>query len=307
MPAARDVIVGLGSNIGSREALLRAAVDLLAATPGVSVLARSDLYETAPIGPPQPRYLNAAVRLQSALAPEALLDALLAIERTLGRERRVRWGARTLDLDVLWIDGVVHSSPTLTVPHPELTRREFALRPLVALCPEAVDPRDGAPLARALAAVEHDATLRARPFAEAFSREDVEHTADEGFITRAADRADLLAAATEAMGALVVDPASVAAVRTVPVSITPDADATDDERLFAWLSEVLYHLDAGRLALRRAVVLDDGDAVRGLLLGEDLDESRHAMRSALKAVTWHALEVGAQPDGSWRAQVVIDV
>ncbi len=307
MDGARDVIVGLGSNIGSREALLRAAVDLLAATPGVAVRARSDLYETAPVGPPQARYLNAAVRLRSALDPEALLDALLSIERTLGRERRVRWGARTLDLDVLWIDGVAHRSPTLTVPHAELARREFALRPLVALCPDARDPRDGAPLARALDAVERDPTLRARPFAEAFSRDDVEHTADEGFVTRAADRADLLAAATEAMGALVVDPASVVALRAVPVSIVLDADATDDERVFAWLSEVLYHLDAGRLALRRAVVLDDGEAVRGVLFGEHLDESRHAMRSALKAVTWHALEVGAQPDGSWRAQVVVDV
>ena len=307
MDAARDVIVGLGSNIGSREALLRAAVDLLAATPGVSVIARSDLYETAPVGPPQPRYLNAAVRLKSALDPETLLEALLAIERALGRERRVRWGARTLDLDVLWIDGVVHGSTTLTVPHPELTRREFALRPLVTLCPGALDPRDGAPLARALEAVERDPTLRARCFAEDFSRDDLEHTADEGFVTRASDRADLLAAATEALGALVVDPASVVALRAVPVSIALDADAADDERLFAWLSEVLHHLDAGRLALRRAVVLDDGEAVRGVLFGEDLDESRHAMRSALKAVTWHALEVGAQPDGSWRAQVVIDV
>jgi SHS2 domain-containing protein len=156
-------------------------------------------------------------------------------------------------------------------------------------------------------AVERDPTLRARPFAEAFSCDDVEHTADEGFVTRASDRADLLAAATEAMGALVVDPRSVAAVRAVPVAIALDADATADERVFAWLSEALYHLDAGRLALRRAVLLEDGDSLRGVLLGEDLDESRHAMRSALKAVTWHALEVGPQPDGSWRAQVVIDV
>ncbi len=263
MDTSLDVILGLGSNVGSREALLRAAIDLLAATPGVDVISRSPLYETAPVGPPQPRYLNAAVRLRCALAPGDLLDRAARRGATLGRAFGASAGApRTLDLDVP-LDrrrSRAHSEPTFTVPHPELLAREFALRPLLALGGDAIDPRDGAPLARALDAararsVDPD---RARPFAEAVSSDEVEHTADEGFVTRALDRADLLAAAAEAMGALVVDPASVVALRAVPVSVTLDADAADDERLFAWLSEVLYHLDAGRLALRRAVVFDDG-------------------------------------------------
>lgn len=308
MDTSLDVILGLGSNVGSREALLRAAIDLLAATPGVDVISRSPLYESAPVGPPQPRYLNAAVRLRCALAPGDLLAAMHAAERSLGRVRRERWGPRTLDLDCLWIRDRALAEPTFTVPHPELRAREFALRPLLSLCGDAIDPRDGAPLARALDALDRDPSMIERPFEASFERRELMHTADEGFVTHALDRADLLAAAAEVMGALIVDPATVTATRSVPVSVTLDAEAGDDERMFLWLSEALYHLDAGRLALRRAVVFEDGPtALRGALFGETLDESRHGVRSALKAVTWHALEVGETADGRWRAQVVIDV
>ncbi len=303
-----DVIMGLGSNLGGRAALLRAAIDLMAATPAIEVTARSPLYESAPVGPPQPRYLNAAVRLRCALPPDAMLSAMHGVERSLGRVRRERWGPRTLDLDCLWIRGETLSAPTLTVPHRELLSREFALRPLLSVCPDAVDPRDGAPLARALDALARDPSMIERPFEDAFMRSELMHTADEGFVTHALDRADLLAAATEVMGALIVDPATVRPTRSVPLEISLDAEAGDDERMFAWLSEALYHLDAGRLALRRAVIFEDGPTrVRGALFGDDLDESRHGVRSALKAVTWHALEVGETSDGRWRAQVVIDV
>ncbi len=233
---------------------------------------------------------------------------MLDVERRLGRERRERWGARTLDLDLLWIDGTVVDTPSLTVPHPELLRREFALRPLLDVAPDAVDPRDGAPLARALAALTPDASMLARALADGFETEILDHTADEGFVTVADDRADLFAAAAEALGALIVDPASVRIRTEVPVAITVDAEAGDDERMFAWLSEALYVLDAKRVALRRAVVLDDGPThVRGVLFGDALDESTHAVRSALKAITWHTLDVGPRPDGRWRAQVVVDV
>ena len=308
MHTSLDVILGLGSNVGSREALLRAAIDLMAATPGVEVRARSPLYESAPVGPPQPRYLNAAVRLRAGLAPGDLLSAMHDAERALGRARRERWGPRTLDLDCLWIRDLALTEPSLIVPHPELLAREFALRPLLSVCDDAVDPRDGAPLARALDALTRDPSMTERPFADSFERRELMHTADEGFVTHALDRADLLAAAAEVMGALIVDPATVAPARAVPISIGIDAEAGDDERMFLWLSEALYHLDAGRLALRRAVVFEDGPTtVRGALFGETLDESRHGVRSALKAVTWHALEVGVAPDGRWRAQVVIDV
>ncbi len=308
MQAPVEVVIGLGSNVGSREALLRAALDLLATSAGVALMSRSKLHESAPVGPPQPRYLNAAALLRTTLEPTALMSLLLEIERSLGRERRERWGPRTLDLDCLWIRDTQLSIPSLTVPHAELLGREFTLRPLLEVCPDAVDPRDGAPLARALAALTPDASMTARPFEEAFPLRALLHTADEGFVTTGSNRADLLAASAEAMGSLIVDPQCVAPSRCVPVSVSLDAEAGDDERMFSWLSEVLYHLDAGRLALRRAVVFDDGpEGVRGALFGDDLDEEKHAVRSALKAVTWHALEVGPDREGCWRAQVVIDV
>jgi 2-amino-4-hydroxy-6-hydroxymethyldihydropteridine diphosphokinase len=103
----------------------------------------SSVYETEPLGPPQPRYLNAAVLLTTALEPEALLDALLRIEASEGRERRERWGPRTLDLDVLWIEGRAVRTARIEVPHPGLKDRAFALLPLLELVPDAVDPLTG--------------------------------------------------------------------------------------------------------------------------------------------------------------------
>ncbi len=107
------------------------------------VLARSPVYETAPVGPPQPNYLNAAVRVRTTREAHAILQDLLAIESTMGRVRNAaeRWGPRIIDLDLLWIDGVIVTSETLTVPHARLTERAFALSPLLDVAPGAVDPR----------------------------------------------------------------------------------------------------------------------------------------------------------------------
>lgn len=121
--------VGLGANLGDRHEAFRRSLELM---PGV-VEAVSPRYETAPIGPPQPSFLNAAVRLRTTLAPLALLDALLAVELTLGRDRaqETRWGPRTLDLDVLLWPGRTLHEPRLRVPHPRLGERAFALAPLL--------------------------------------------------------------------------------------------------------------------------------------------------------------------------------
>lgn len=141
-PAARlDVVVGLGSNLGDRRGTLERAVTSLAELGELTAI--SALYETAPVGPAQPDFLNAAVRLLTPLRPSALLEALLAIEREAGRERRERWGPRTLDLDILWIRATAVDEPGLQVPHAELASREFALLPLLDVAPEATDPRTG--------------------------------------------------------------------------------------------------------------------------------------------------------------------
>ena len=137
----RSYVVGLGANLGDRLSTLKSAVLALRAHGVVRVV--SDLYECAPVGPPQPDFLNAAVLLDSALAPAPLLRELLAIERAHGRERRERWGPRTLDLDLLFSPLLLLNEADLTLPHPELTRRAFALAPLVDVAKEARDPLSG--------------------------------------------------------------------------------------------------------------------------------------------------------------------
>jgi 2-amino-4-hydroxy-6-hydroxymethyldihydropteridine diphosphokinase len=135
-------VVGLGANLGDRRGTLRSAVLALGAHGAVARL--SHLYETAALGPPQPDYLNAAALLESPLAPRALLDELLGIERRHGRKRRERWGPRTLDLDLLHSPGLTLNEPGLALPHPELTRRPFALLPLLDVLPDGRDQLSGA-------------------------------------------------------------------------------------------------------------------------------------------------------------------
>ena len=114
---------------------------LLDARGGIEVENVSTIYETEPLGPPQPRYLNAAFRLQTTLSPPELLRVLLRTERRLGRHRvpDERWGPRSIDLDLLWDQRGPHESPELCVPHPELENRSFALAPLLDVAPELGD------------------------------------------------------------------------------------------------------------------------------------------------------------------------
>lgn len=131
------VVIGVGSNLGAREASIRTASALLDARDGIEVTAVSKIRETDPLGPPQPRYLNAAFRLETSLSPRQLLRVLLRTERRLGR-RRVpdeRWGPRSIDLDYLWDERGSHDSPGLLVPHRELQNRNFALGPLLDVMP----------------------------------------------------------------------------------------------------------------------------------------------------------------------------
>ena len=137
--------VGLGANLGDRAAALSRAVELLRRQPGVEVLAVSSVRETDPVGfLEQPRFLNAAVAVDTSLAPEELLGALLAVERELGRTRvGPRYGPRTVDLDLLLFDELTLDAPGLTLPHPRLHERAFALEPLAELDPALVVPGHG--------------------------------------------------------------------------------------------------------------------------------------------------------------------
>ncbi len=138
--------VGLGANLGPREATILRAVDLIAAVPGVEVLELSSLTETEPVGVTgQPDFLNGVLALETSLPARELLDALLGVERELGRVREEgeRWGPRVIDLDLLLYGDEVVDEPGLTVPHPRLHERRFALEPLAELEPDLEIPGRG--------------------------------------------------------------------------------------------------------------------------------------------------------------------
>jgi 2-amino-4-hydroxy-6-hydroxymethyldihydropteridine diphosphokinase len=134
--------VGLGSNLGDREGFLIGARAALDSTPGVCVVAASRLYETEPVGPPQGRYLNAVVALDTTLAAQALLERLLELEQTAGRRRGAERNApRTLDLDLLLFGDTCIDTPGLSLPHPRLHERAFVLVPLAEIAADVVHPR----------------------------------------------------------------------------------------------------------------------------------------------------------------------
>jgi 2-amino-4-hydroxy-6-hydroxymethyldihydropteridine diphosphokinase len=154
--------LGLGSNVGDRLANVQQAVDRLARTEGIRVVRASRVYETDPVGPPQPDYLNAVVEVETTLPPRALLEACLGIEAVMGRVRGERWGPRVIDLDVLTFGREAVDKPGLTVPHPRMHERAFVLVPLLEL-----DPDPSLPGGRRLNSITLDpaALTKVRPFA----------------------------------------------------------------------------------------------------------------------------------------------
>jgi 2-amino-4-hydroxy-6-hydroxymethyldihydropteridine diphosphokinase len=130
--------LSLGSNLGDRRALLRDAIDSLP-----DVVAVSPVYETAPVGgPEQDNFLNLVVQLDTDLTPTQLLGVCHRIESSAERVRDVRWGPRTLDIDIIWMDGVTMDDERLTIPHPRWKERRFVLAPLRDLAPELVSERE---------------------------------------------------------------------------------------------------------------------------------------------------------------------
>ncbi|HKC60792.1 MAG TPA: 2-amino-4-hydroxy-6-hydroxymethyldihydropteridine diphosphokinase [Myxococcales bacterium] len=148
-----DAFIGLGANLGDRMETLRAAVEELAREPGFLLRGTSRVYETEPVGPPQPRYLNAVVRIGTLLSPRVTLRRLLEIEELLGRVRREHWGSREIDLDLLLYGDRIVSEGALRVPHPRLHERAFALVPLAEIAPEAYHPQMARTAAELLAAL----------------------------------------------------------------------------------------------------------------------------------------------------------
>jgi 2-amino-4-hydroxy-6-hydroxymethyldihydropteridine diphosphokinase len=142
-------VIGLGGNLGDRRATLEGGIRAIADLPGVHLLGISSIWQTTPIGVPggdtQPDFYNAALAARTALAPRDLLALLLAIEQRFGRVRSTPNAPRTLDLDLLWIEGVRLHEPGFELPHPRLHERAFALAPLLEVAGDAREPGSGTP------------------------------------------------------------------------------------------------------------------------------------------------------------------
>ncbi len=132
--------IALGSNLGDPLQTLNATIEILAHHPQLQLMGRSSWYLTAAVGPPQPDYLNGCAILETELSPHELLTLLLGIEDRFGRVRTERWGARTLDLDLLLYDDRQLNTERLELPHPRMTQRAFVLVPLAEIAPDWIDP-----------------------------------------------------------------------------------------------------------------------------------------------------------------------
>ncbi|MBC7723878.1 MAG: 2-amino-4-hydroxy-6-hydroxymethyldihydropteridine diphosphokinase [Burkholderiaceae bacterium] len=169
-------VIALGSNLGDREATLRAAVRAIHAIPGVVVTAASGIVESSALKPDgvdtsAPSYLNAVVAVRSAITPLELLDALTTIENTLGRVRGERWGDRTIDLDLITAAGPHVSTPRLTLPHPRAWERRFVLAPWLQIERTARIPGYGTVAELAEAAVDTVSDYPAPPLLDALRGE----------------------------------------------------------------------------------------------------------------------------------------
>jgi 2-amino-4-hydroxy-6-hydroxymethyldihydropteridine diphosphokinase len=251
-------VLGLGSNLGSRRALLACARELLAAQPGLVVLASSPLYHTPPLGPPQPEYLNAALKVSWPGSARALLQLTQHIEQLLLRRRDHHWGPRTLDIDLLyWSAGDV-AEPGLTVPHPGLVQRLFALVPLLDVAPELAPrfARGLLPDARAFAPME--------PFEPRFSA-----TSERVLSAFCDDALELLATLPGALSALA--PADSCASGVLPFCIPIRAHPLGLSELEGPLSELAFRVRAAHASgfrVQAAAITEVGQGrCRGVFVG----------------------------------------
>ena len=140
--------IALGSNLGDSLTTLESSLTVINSIPGVNLVAVSSWYRTQPIGPPQPDYLNGCAILNVQQTPEELLALLQAVELQFGRVRNEKWGARTLDLDIILYEDLMINTPNLTIPHPRIHERAFVLVPLAQIAADWQEPKTGKAIAQ---------------------------------------------------------------------------------------------------------------------------------------------------------------
>lgn len=256
-------IIGLGTNLGDREANLDQAITALQALPHLSIWTVSDYYETAPVGGPpgQEPFLNAAVLAEPVLDPLSLLELLHRVEAKLGRERTERWGPRTLDLDLLLYGEEIRRTPQITLPHPWLPFRRFALAPAVEVAPWSIDPLTGMTINELLNNLDRRPSLIAVAAADPTDQEAVELAAAvhpllvDRLAAEPLKRSDLLGAASTGAP---TDPRDrlYAEIQTI-AHRRPAAKWSDESRDNRWMVAD-FSLD---LELRLAATMDsDGSS-----------------------------------------------
>ena len=163
-----QVIVALGSNLGDSQQTLVSAVESLTIKSGIKLVRCSSWYRTPPIGPPQPDYYNGCIWLSCQdYTPHQLLQCLQRIELMYGRKRHKRWGARTLDLDIIFFGNQIIDEHDLIIPHPRMQERAFVLVPLAEIAPDWIDPRSEQSVATLCKQIAYDGIVKIEQFKHA--------------------------------------------------------------------------------------------------------------------------------------------
>ena len=298
----------MGTNLGDLEANLLAAAGWIEDLPGIDLVGISPVYRTEPLGPALHPFLNCAALVGTDIGPEDLLRGLKDCERKAGRmDPHVKWGPRVLDLDVLLMGDRVRGKRAPLVPHPALLERDFALRPLLDLVPDARHPATGARLAEALGSVARTTILSGpHPLPAEVSYSVLEHTADAGLEVTAPGPDRLLESAVMALADAVVPRAMLRERERIEISL----EAGDMETLLVQLlMEAIFLLDTrGFLPSRARARLEAGAAgprLAASLFGCRIEPSW--VRLPVKAATHHDLLVERDAGTGWRARVYLDV